>query len=267
MLDASEYICNPARKSIMHVNLQELLYRITLENNAPVFLQLSQCPTGEVDAVIPNTTEAEVMAERMNAQIAAWCHFYWNNVNPGAKKFYRKLLEKAFTQVLLHEISACTWDPILKTVTSPRGQSEMASITEFEQLDWVKMITQGRYSDAIKKNTCNDPNVAFNFHDDLSVGTIHGNNAKTTSKDSAEVAATTEVVEIQDNNDNVSVLTMKTTSDAQNKVSIGSRVASGSNPLVDPAADSTQSKTDHGGSSDPAIAGPAGGGAGGPDGK
>jgi hypothetical protein len=268
LLDASECIRNPAGKSIMQLSLRELLYKITLENNAPLFLQLSQRPTGEVDAVIPNTAEAEVMAERMNAHIAAWCHFYWNDVNPGAEKFYCKLSERAFNQVLLHEISACTWDPILKAVTSPRGQSEMASTAEFEQLEWVKMLTQGGISKTTKKNTRNDPKVAFNFQDDFSVGTIHGNNASPSNKGTTAEISTNKLVEIQDDDDNdVSVLTTKTTSDAQNKVNVGCRVASGSNPIVGPTAGSTQTETAHGGSPDPAIAGPAGGGARGPGGK
>jgi hypothetical protein len=260
--------CYATTSSLMQLTLQELLYKITLENNAPLFLQLSQCPTGEVDAVIPNTAEAEVMAERMNAHIAAWCHFYWNDVNPGMEKFYRKLSERAFNQVLLHEISACTWDPILKAVTSPRGQSEMASTAEFEQLEWVKMLTQGGISETTKKNMRNDPKVALNFQDDFSLGTIHGNNASPSNKGTTAEISTNEVVEIQDDNDdNVSVLTTKTTSDAQNEVNVGCQVASGSNPIVGPTAGSTQTETAHGGSPDPAIAGPAGGGTGGPGGK
>jgi hypothetical protein len=46
-----------------------------------------------------------------------------------------------------------------------------------------------------------------------------------------------------------------------------SRVASGSNPIIGPTADFIQVETAHGGSPDPATAGPADGGAGGPDGK
>jgi hypothetical protein len=76
MLDASEYLRNPANgKSIVRLTLRDLLYRITLENKAPLFLQLSQHPSGEVDVVIPNTAKAELMAEKMNVQIMAWCHF------------------------------------------------------------------------------------------------------------------------------------------------------------------------------------------------
>ena len=78
MLDASEYLCNPANgKSIVCLTLRDPLYRIMLENKAPLFLQLSQCSSSEVDAIIPNTAEVELMAEKMNVQIAAWCHFYW----------------------------------------------------------------------------------------------------------------------------------------------------------------------------------------------
>ncbi len=82
------------------------------------------------------------MAEQMNIQIAAWCHFYWKDTNPGAEKFYHKLSDRAFSQVLLHEIGDCTWDSKLKAVTSPNAQSEMSAIAEFEQQDWVKLLTQ-----------------------------------------------------------------------------------------------------------------------------
>jgi hypothetical protein len=75
-----------------------------LENKATLFLQLSQRPSGEVDAVIANTAKAELIAERMNVQIVAWCHFYWEELNPGANRFYRKMLDRVFSQVLLHKI-------------------------------------------------------------------------------------------------------------------------------------------------------------------
>jgi hypothetical protein len=142
MLDALEYLRNPAGKTIVWLTLWDLLYRFTFESKAPLFLQLSQRPSGEVDAIIPNTAEAELMAEQMNVQIAAWCHFYWKKSNPGAKKFYRKLLDWAFSQVLLHDIGKCTWDPSLKVVSLPSLQSEMLAIAKFEQQDWVKLLSQ-----------------------------------------------------------------------------------------------------------------------------
>jgi hypothetical protein len=90
---------------------------------------------------------------------------------------------------------------------------------------------------------------------------------KSTAKDTTAGALATEVVEIQDDDNNVSVLTTKTTCDTQNEVNVGRRVASGSIPVVGPTANSIQHKTALGGSPGPANAGPTGGGAGGPGGK
>jgi hypothetical protein len=88
LLDASEVPRNAAdRTAITRLTLRDLLYRILLESKAPLFLQLSQHTTGKVDAVIPNTPEDETTAEKMKVQIAALCHFYWQDTNPGAERF------------------------------------------------------------------------------------------------------------------------------------------------------------------------------------
>ncbi len=119
-MDAAETLRNLANGSIIaHLSLRDMLYRIHLENKSPLFLQLSQCTSGEVDAVIPNTPEAELMAEQMNVQIVAWCHFYWKSTNPGGERFYKKLSDQAFNQVMLHKINKCKWDDKTRSVTSP----------------------------------------------------------------------------------------------------------------------------------------------------
>ncbi len=176
------------------------------------------------------------------------------------------MLDRAFSQVLLHEIGNCTWDLALKAVTSPSAQSEMSAITEFEQQDWVKLLTQDSGDQQPKKVHVN-PNAAFLFQDNFSVGTIHGAKAKTPTQDTAAAPAAAEIVEIQDDDGNVSVLTLKTTSKAQTDVAVRCLVVSGSNPISGPAANSTQSGTASGGSKDPTSAGPASGAASGPDGK
>jgi hypothetical protein len=82
----------------------------------------------------------------------------------------------------------------------------MAAITEFEQQDWVQQLAQGStFQNTTKQHV--DPNVAFPFQDDFSVGTIHGANAKTLTP------TANNVVEIQDDGDDVSVPTMKTAGD------------------------------------------------------
>ncbi len=219
-----------------------------------------------MDAVIPSTAKAELMVERMNVQIMAWCHFYWKESNPGAKRFYCKLLDRAFSQVLLHKIGECTWDSSQKAVTSPSTQSEMSAITEFEQQDWVKLLLQDNSTQQPKKVHIY-PNVAFPFQDNFSVGTIHGTNAKAPTPSAAAAPSATEVVEIQDNRDDFSILSANTASKTQSKVIVGSRVAFSSNLVSGPSADSTQPGATSGELEDPASNGLAGGAVGGPRGK
>ncbi len=96
-LDASEIVRNPATgMKVARMLLHDMLYKIQLSNKSPLFLQLSQCPSGEVDTVIPNTPKAEIMAEHINVQVAAWCHYYWKYTNKGGERFFKKLAERAF---------------------------------------------------------------------------------------------------------------------------------------------------------------------------
>jgi hypothetical protein len=247
-------------KPIRKLSLRNVLYQIKLKSNAPLFLQLSQCSTGEVDAVIPNTPKAELMAKRMNVQIAAWCFFYWKETNLGADRFYRKLSDRAFNQVLLHEIKECTWDPSLKAVTSPRAQTKMVAIADFKQQDWVKQLMQEENPRKPPKKHV-DPYVAFPFQDNFLVGTILGATTKATTP------STLDNVEIQDNEDNISVLTTKTANRAQSDVIVGSQVASDSHPISGLTANSTPPGAAGDGSEDPTSAGSGGRAVGGPTGK
>jgi hypothetical protein len=146
---------------------------------------------------------------------------------------------------MLHEISKCEWDDKTRTVTSPTLRSELSVVIQFENQDWVKNLAQADNSTP-KKNFV-DPNLAFPFQDDFSVGTIHGTNMKPPSKDKKEEDA--EVIEIVDDDDDVSVLTTKTQDELlalllqerqKSKSAIGRRAASGTDTLVSgPTADTT----------------------------
>jgi hypothetical protein len=187
-------------------------------------------------------------------------------LNPGVKRFYRKLLDRAFSQVLLHKIEDCTWDSSLKAVTSPSAQSEMLAIAEFKQQDWVKLLLQDSGAQQPTKAHVN-PNVVFPFQDDFSVGTICRANAKAATPSAAATPTTTEVVKIQDNEDNVGVLTAKFTSEAQSEVTVGSWVASSFNLASSPTAMSTQPGATSRGLDDPSSKGLAGGAVGDPMGE
>jgi hypothetical protein len=180
---------------------------------------------GEVDAVIPKTPEAELKAEKINQQVAAWCLNYWTEPNPGGASFYCKLANRAFSQVLLHEVHKCSWDSETQTVTTPRGQSKTAEIAEFKNQDWVKeILNASKSSNKQGAKAYANPNVAFPFKDDFSVGTIHKVNAPTAPSVPPNNAAAltcptpagtpgnqTATIEILDNNedDDVSMLTTK----------------------------------------------------------
>jgi hypothetical protein len=235
-LNASEIVRNPATGTkVARLSLRDMLYRIQLSNKSPLFLQLSQRPSGEVDAVILNTPKAENMAERISVQVAAWCHYYWRDTNKGGERFFKKLAERAFNAHLIHEISKCVWDAKGQVVTLPKSVSEMSAVYKFESLDWVKNIVQTNHN--LKKKHV-DPTAAFNFEEDFSVGTIHGKNdgvqAQTISKDASEV------IEVNDD-DEVSLLSSKTKDGLAAPVvqeqsssahAAGNRVASGSTPPV-----------------------------------
>jgi hypothetical protein len=135
----------------------------------------------------------------------------------------------------------------------------MAAIAEFKQQDWVKQLAQDSIAQQATKHM--DPYVAFPFQDDFLVGTIHGAN------DKAVTPNTNKVVEIQDNEDKVSILTIKTAGDMQSEVVVGSWVASGSNPVSGLTANSTPPGAASGGSEDPTSAGPASRANGGPTGE
>jgi hypothetical protein len=139
------------------------------------------------------------------------------------------------------------------------GECRGQAIAEFEEQDQVKLLSQDSSTQWQKKMHV-DPNVAFPFQDDFLVGTIHGANVKTTLQETAAAPTAMDVVEIQDGNDDVSVLTSKTTCKGHSNATLGSGVASGSNLVSGPTAAPTESRTANG-------AVPTGGGAGGPDGK
>ncbi len=124
----------------------------------------------------------------------------------------------------------------------------MAAIREFEQQDWVKQLAQDSVAQQATKKYMG-PNIVFPFQDDFLVGTIHGAN------DKAVTPNTNKVVKIQDNEDKVSILTTKTAGNMQLEVVVGSRVASGSNPVSGPTANSTPPRAASGGSEDPTSAG------------
>jgi hypothetical protein len=146
---------------------------------------------------------------------------------------------------MLHKISECKWEEKTILVTLPTSRSELSVVIKFENQEWVENLAQANKTNH-KKNYVN-PNAAFPFQDNFSVETIHGSNMKVPSKDQGAEEA--KVIEIVDNDKDVSVLTTKTQDKLlalllqerqKSKSAIGRRAASGTNPLVSsPTANAT----------------------------
>jgi hypothetical protein len=96
---------------------------------------------------------------------------------------------------------------------------------------------------------------------------IHHGQSRFGTRHGERPAGAEVVLEINDDEDDVSVLTTKTRADNQPEAVVGRRAAPGSNLVVGPAAAPNDTETASGGSSDPTSAGPAGGAVGGPVGK
>jgi hypothetical protein len=133
----------------------------------------------------------------------------------------------------------------------------MAAVVELGQQDWVQQLMQGSTTQGITKQHV-DPKMVFPFQDAFLVGTMHGANANKAANPNVNKA-----VEIQDGNDDVNILRTKTAGVTQLEVIVGSRVASGSNPVSGPTANSTQPRAASGGSEDPSSIGPSSGTVGG----
>jgi hypothetical protein len=150
-------------------------------------------------------------------------------------------------------------------MTSPNAQSNIAAIAEFEKKGWIQDILKANPDGQqdIEK-TYVDPNVAFPFQDNFSVGTIHGANAiKSPAAPTSKIMVPTgsaaaglpcnqnATIEILDNDtkDDVRVLTTKTQEElfallvkARRKIhastgswfASGSGISSGSGPVATP---------------------------------
>ncbi len=130
----------------------------------------------------------------------------------------------------------------------------------------MKCLSQGTSAQPTQRAHV-DPNATFPLEDNFSVGTIHGGNTKPPIQDSAVAMAAADVVEIQDDEDDGSVMTSKTIGEGGNDVNTESRVASGSSPINGPTTDTAQPMTAGGSSNKPARASCTGGATGGPTGK
>ena len=221
-LDATAVLKNPVNGAIIaSKSARDMLYKITLEGGGPLFLQIGQRSNGDVEVVIPNSAEAEAKAEMINRQVAAFCTHLWKDQGlPDV--FVKKLVERTMCARLIHEIGQCEWDKENQIITTPNDKSDADAIREFEAQEWVKaLVDSGATAAKSTKKKHVDPNAAFPFSDDFSVGTIHGNKNVRAETRTTQAADGTPILHLgkkdvinvddEDDDDEVSVLSSKTT--------------------------------------------------------
>jgi hypothetical protein len=126
---------------------------------------------GRVQAVIPNSPEAEQMILMMNKNFPA----YVGNIlrDQGLPEpFLIELFRRSCCPTMLAEMGSCTWDPDSGILTTPREVEENKNLAELEKAAWYKDAFKD-IGAAKKGGLKPPPESLFNLDEDRSVNTIH----------------------------------------------------------------------------------------------
>jgi len=170
-----EGVATPLRLSLRLV----LLRYIELSDKHSLFAELLQTNgvMGRVQAVIPNTPEAEQMILMMNKNFPAYIGHALNDRGL-PDDFIMDLLNRSCEQTLLSEMSTCTWNSDTGVLTTQRESDENNSLEELEKASWFKdaFADLGLDADGSKKKLAPPPEALFNIDEDRSIKTIHNRN-------------------------------------------------------------------------------------------
>ena len=129
---------------------------------------------GRVQAVIPNTPEAEQMILMMNKNFPAYVgHVLRDQGLPD--EFLMELFNRSCCPTMISEMGLCTWDPDTGTLTTPQESMESQNLAELEKAAWYKDAFEGIGS--TKMTAPRPPSESlFNLDKDRSIKTIHHRN-------------------------------------------------------------------------------------------
>jgi hypothetical protein len=129
---------------------------------------------GQVQAVIPNNSEAKQMVLMMNKNLPA----YIGNAlrDQGLPEdFLMDLLKQSCCSTLFTEMDTCLWDPETGVLTTQRETNENQHLEELEKAAWFKDAFKDLRLD--KKGgpiqPAPPPEALFNLDEDRSIKTIH----------------------------------------------------------------------------------------------
>jgi hypothetical protein len=156
-----------------------LLRFVKLSDGHRLFAEIHQTKgvNGRVQAVIPNTPEAEKMILMMNKNFPA---YIGNSLSEQGlpEDFLLALLKKSCCPSMFSEMSTCTWDSDTGVLTTQREASEKADTKKLVEAPWFKDAFEDLALDAgeARKPLAPPPESLFNLDEDRSVKTIHDRN-------------------------------------------------------------------------------------------
>ena len=155
---------------------QALLRYLRLSDGHQLITEVHQSEEvmGPVQAVIPNTPEAERMILMMNKNVPA----YVGNVlkDQGMPEaFLMELVKKSCCPTQISDMASCIWDSDSGTLTTQQEEAEDKNRVVLETASWFKDAFADLSStiDGKSKKPAPPPESLFNLEEDRSVKTVH----------------------------------------------------------------------------------------------
>ncbi len=161
------------RLSMRYVLLTHFRIR---DNSSPLFAEVHQKQSNAcVEAVVPNTPEAEAILMEMDRQMPAIIKFYL--VDKGLDEgFVNRLVAASCDAVKAGEMNTVKWDSEKKVLITPEDMKGKESLAAFESQAWYFDLSKLRVSPKKKTQNYTAPEALFNLDGDRSVNTLHAKN-------------------------------------------------------------------------------------------
>ncbi len=147
----------------------------TRDDGSPLFAEVHQKQSGGVvEAVVPNTKEAESMVGSLNRQVAAFIkHYLLYRGLP--RDFVTRLIVASCCPTLVGEINTVRWDEENLELITTEDAEEEERLSAFEKADWFMDLERLQVSPKKKKHFT-APEALFNLDEEQSVKTLHAKN-------------------------------------------------------------------------------------------
>jgi hypothetical protein len=150
-----------------------LLQHVRLSDWCQLLAEIHQSSNmmGRVQAVIPNTPEAEQMVLMMNKNFPAYMgHVLRDQGLP--KTFLMEIFRCSCCPTMMSEMGLCIWDPNSGVLTTLQESAENYNLAELEKAAWYKDAFEDL--GAVKQGGLKPPPESlFNLDEDRSIKTIH----------------------------------------------------------------------------------------------